>query len=905
MIVKNPNASCQHCGLPVPTGLIVAEREFQYCCHGCESAHQLISANGLHAFYAMVDSSRESQTLRDRLDPSIQYEQLDDPAFLERFAKQVQDGSCEIRMALDGIHCAACVWLIEKLPNLVSGVTLAQVNWSSATIRLRWNPQQTKLANVARALYRLGYTPHPIRVNQKAVRRALENRQHLARIGVAAAAAGNNMLIAAALYLGMFSNMEGSFVTLLRWISCVIGLVSLVWPGRIFLKGGWIALKSWTPHMDLPIAVGLLAGTINGLINTVRGAGEIYFDSLSVLIFLLLVGRWIQFRQQNRAADAVELLYRLTPQRARKVVGEQVQEVLVDDIQLGDQLEIRPGDLIATDAQVIKGESSVDESLLSGESRPVRKRVGDSLSAGTKNISQHLLARATAIGQETRISKIVELVEQASSQKPQIVQWANRIGGYFVVIIMALAALTFAIWYRTDANAATDYAIALLVIACPCALAMATPLAISVALGKLAKRQIMVKSGDVMQSLSRPGMIWLDKTGTLTEGRMKVSCWYGDRSWMQQIEAIEQKFTHPIASAISHYCQEQIGRSQGAGQASAGVAAAAIADDPSRQNSRPARHEYDSNALTEHWATQVALNQWTALPNGVKAEADGHTFLIGNRSLMEQSQVQLDNLGQPRVDAAITGSLFSTNEKRAINWLQIEREILDSHSSPCWIAVDGRVKALVSLGDQIRPDAAVTLQGLKQQGWRIGILSGDHPVVVENVVRQLNQAEPTIRARTGEMIDQPLARVENSLKRAPKIDVFKAGVSPEEKLQIVQASAQQWPTTVMVGDGVNDSAALAAATVGIAVHNGAEASLAAAPVYLGEAGLAPIAYLLSASQTTNATIRRNLAVSLGYNAIGASLAMAGLLHPLVAAILMPISSLTVISLSLRAGTVRE
>jgi Cu2+-exporting ATPase len=882
MIVKNPTAGCKHCGLAVPQGLIVADREFQYCCQGCETAHQLISGNGLDAFYSMVDSSRESQTLRDRKDTSIQFDQFDDPAFLARFAQPHTEGAFEIRMALDGIHCAACIWLVEKLPTLVSGVTLSQVNWSSATIRLRWNAEQTTLGNIARALYRLGYTPHPIRVSEKAIRRALENRQHLARIGVAAAAAGNNMLIAAALYLGLFSYMEGSFVTLLRWVSCLIGLASLLGPGRIFLKGGWIALKTWTPHMDLPIAVGLLAGTVNGLANTIRGSGEIYFDSLSVLICLLLIGRWIQFRQQNRAADAVELLYRLTPQRARKIVGDQVREVLVEEVQLGDQLEIRPGDLIATDAEVIEGESSVDESILSGESRPVRKRIGDALSAGTKNLSQRLLASATAVGQETRISKIVDLVEQASLQKPQIVQWANRIGGYFVVLIMALAAITYALWYQTDANAATDHAIALLVIACPCALAMATPLAISVALGKLAKRRIMVKSGDVMQLLSRPGIIWLDKTGTLTEGKLLVSQWYGDKTWMPQIDAIEQKFTHPVASAINQYCNPRLSDPRPPFRESSALLDSHSSYGRSGDTIASATFPKQNDSLIEHWK---------ALPNGVAAVVDGHKFLIGNRALMGQEKIDFGDLTQHPLT----------------NWLQIEQQILDSQMSPCWIAVDGRVNAVISLGDQLRSDAAETLRGLKQQGWTIGILSGDHPVVVEDVARLLNSDAQLAPMKHAGKLGSPI-QLENGIpleQQGRLIEYVKAGVSPEEKLQIIRDSNKHWATTVMVGDGVNDSAALAAASVGIAVHNGAEASLAAAPVYLGDTGLTPISDLLRASRTTNSTIRRNLAVSLGYNAIGAGLAMAGLLHPLLAAVLMPISSLTVISLSLQAGTINE
>lgn len=833
MIIKNPKVECTHCGLPVPAGLVVADRESQFCCQGCQTAFQLISANGLDAFYSMVDSSRESQTLRHRDPQASSFGHLDDPAFLQRFARELPAGVREVRLALEGIHCAACIWLIEKLPTIVSGVTYARVHWSQETIVLRWDPQQLPLSEIAKALYRLGYTPHPIRISEKGLRRQQENRRHLARIGIAAAAAGNNMLIAAALYLGMFSFMEHSFVNLFRWISCLIGVASLLGPGRIFLQGGWVALKTRTPHMDLPIAVGLLAGTINGMINTIRGVGEIYFDSLTVLICLLLIGRWIQFRQQNRAADSVELLYRLTPQRARRLVDGSPQEVLVEELQIGDLLEIRPGDIIPTDAVVMEGESDVDESILSGESKPADKQSGDPLAAGTKNITSLLIGRATAVGRETRISKIVELVEQASSEKPQIVQWANRIGAYFVVVIIGLALLTFALWYRHDLDAATDHAIALLVIACPCALAMATPLALSVALGRLAKRRIMIKSGDVMQSLSRPGMIWLDKTGTLTKGNFQVVNWWGDPNWIPWIAAVEQKFTHPIAEGlVQHYLQWMQQRES--------------------ENGLLPKPDYESYQQSrQRWLEQLpAAVRCKAHTNGVSAEIEGRSILIGNEELLGGAGVVIpDSLGT-EPDAG---------------WLRGEL------NSRCWAAVDGQLVAVIELGDQIREDAAATLSKLREKNWEIGILSGDHPDVVTQVARQLG-----------------IARVH-------------AGVTPEQKLAIISQSNSQFPTSVMVGDGVNDSAALAAATVGIAVHNGAEASLAAAPVYLGEQGLSPILDLLESSDSTCAAIKRNLTVSLGYNVLGASLAMAGVLHPLLAAVLMPISSITVIGLSLTAA----
>lgn len=831
MIVKNPKLECTHCGLPVPAGLVVAGRETQFCCGGCETAHQLITANGLEAFYAMVDSSRDSQTLRNRDNAKGTFNHLDDEAFLARFATDLPSGLREIRLALDGIHCAACIWLIEKLPTIVSGVVQARVNWSQATIRLRWLPDQVKLSQIAAALFRLGYTPHPIRVSQQAQRRQQENRRHLARIGMAAAAAGNNMLIAAALYLGMFSDMDSGFVNLFRWVSCIIGVAALLGPGRVFLKGGWIALTTKTPHMDLPIAVGLLAGTINGVINTIRGTGEIFFDSLTVLICLLLIGRWIQFRQQNRAADAVELLYRLTPQRARRMQNGSVQEVVLEEVQVGDLLEIRPGDIVPTDAEVVEGNSDVDESILSGESKPADKQIGDGLAAGTKNITSVLIAKATAVGQQTRISKIVDLVQQASSEKPQIVQWANRIGGYFVVIIIGLALLTFGLWFRYDVDAATDHAIALLVIACPCALAMATPLAISVALGRLAKRQIMIKSGDVMQSLNRPGMIWLDKTGTLTEGQFQVIRWIGDVKWIRWAAALEQKFTHPIANGLIAYYLKWAEQ-----QESEAVGSDTYEKPESKQ---------------KRWLNELPIaSHCKADPQGVSGQIEGVSVLIGNRDFLQRWGVRF------------TSSWLSLDES------ENQTETL---TTDCWIAVDGQLVAMAMLGDRIRTDAEETLERLKRQGWTIGILSGDQPDVVHQVARQLG------------------------------IERVHAGVTPEQKLAIVKESNQNFSTTVMVGDGVNDSAALAAASVGIAVHNGAEASLAAAEVYLGQQGLNPLLDLIGSSQTTCFTIKRNLIASLSYNVLGASLAMAGLLHPLLAAILMPVSSLTVISLSLTAG----
>ena len=815
-IRKKLKTSCTHCGLPVPAGLLVADRKEQFCCGGCSAAWQLIHASGLGSFYRMVDGDSDQLSLQDRtgLKNSVDaFAEFDEATFLEKFASRELSGAT-IELSLDGIHCAACVWLIEKLPAIVSGVVSAQVNWARQTVTVRWNSELVNLSQVAASLHSLGYTPYPIKGKPSSKRREKENHQQLVRIGVAAAAAGNNMMIAAALYLGMFSFMSTGMESLLRVASCVVGMVSFLGPGRVFLRGAINAVKTRTPHMDLPIAVGLSAGSIAGLVNTVRGSGEIYFDSLSVLICLLLIGRWIQFRQQNRAADSVDMLYRLTPQRARKLVGGDFIGVSVDVLEEGDIIQVRPGDIIATDGVVVSGRSLIDESILTGESNVIKKVAGDFVSAGTQNSNSILEVEVTATGATTRISKILALVENAAANKPKIVQWANQIGGYFVCVVLLLAAVTFAAWLMLEPARAVDRAVALLIVACPCALAMATPLAIAVALGRLAKRRILVKSGDALQSLSRQGMIWLDKTGTLTHGQMKVNQWHGDRAWLPVIAEVESYFNHPIAHAIVDFA----------------CVTAELNSDKKNTNSH-------------------IIENVQSRPGGVTAIVDGQQFSIGNRQLLQENNVSIAEH----------------------DWGQIEFNIANNQFSPCWFAVNDKVVGLAGIGDSIRIDSKPVVSQLQQLGWQVGVLSGDHKSVVESVATQLG------------------------------IETIQAGVTPEQKLAIVQQSTSSFETTVMVGDGVNDCAALAAATVGIAVKGGAEASLAAAPVYLGSNGLSSICELLHSSRSTMHTIRINFAASLGYNVLGIVLAMTGWLDPLVAAILMPISSLTVLSLSANAA----
>ena len=812
---------CSHCGTQVPIGLINRESPAQFCCSGCATAYRIIYENKLQSFYDIVQPNDSKISLKNENSQDDVYEEFDHESFLEKYSGETKNSLRTGKLAIQGIHCAACIWLIEKLPAIVPGVVEARVNWAKKNLHITWDQQQAPLSLIARTLAQLGYPPVPFQECEREQRFRLDNRKHLARIGIAAALAGNNMIISAALYFGMFEHMDFGITQLMRTGSCAIGLASLLIPGRIFLQNAWAAMRVRTPHMDLPIALALFLGTMVGTMNVIRGVGEIYFDSLSVLIFLLLIGRWLQFRQQAKAAEAVDLLQSITPRTARKIADGQTTQTLAELLRVGDLVEVRAGEVVPVDGHVIAGESLVDESILTGESTPVTKAIDSHVFAGTRNDSSRLVVHADAVNESTRVSGLARLVEDSGLERPQVVQWANAVGGYFVIAVSVLATAAFMYWLRVDINIAVDRAIALLIVACPCALALATPLAIAVATTRAAQAGILIKSGDVFQLLQEPGEIWLDKTGTLTEGQLRVDAWHGNPETLPLISMIESHSQHPVAQALVRFANSQCD-DIGPGH-------------PCNQNSERIRR------TVEHPG------------KGMFAETERLNFAIGNRLFMKEQKVLL------------------TDEN-----LRFAESISEKGLSPCWIAIDRRVVAIAGLGDSIRPEASHALTKIQQRGWQIGILSGDHQDIVNRVAKRLR------------------VNLDRSIGNA----------SPEEKLNRINESTSA-RNVMMVGDGVNDCAALAAASVGLAVNGGAEASLVSAPVYLSRPGLTPILDLFKISDSAASTMKICLGVSIVYNCVFAAMAFVGLINPLVAAIAMPISSLTVVSISLRSGCITQ
>ena len=790
--IAGERTPCAHCGLPSPGG----ER---FCCNGCQTAFEAISACGLEQYYTLKRKLDHDRAPAER--GLGGFAEFDDPTFIARHASPVPDGLMRVELYVRGVHCAACLWLLERLPTVVTGLRSVELDLARRTALVVWDPSTVNLSEVARAFGRFGYPPHPVEPSAARDARRMEDRAYLIRIGVAAACAGNVMLLAFALYSGHFDAIGEPYRSAFRYLSAGIGLVALAWPGRVFVRGAIAAIRTRTWHLDTPIAIALVAGSIAGLTAVAFDTGDIYFDSITMLILLLLIGRWLQMRQQRRATDAIELLFSVTPRRVKLVRDGQTVEAAIDAVAKGDLIEVSPQQCVPVDGVIESGSTHVDSAVLTGESRPISVRPGDAVAAGAVNVSSTIRVRVSATGRDTRVGRLMGDIERLSRSRTPVIGSADRLARPFVLGVVALSAVCFLVRLPAGMHAAFESTVAMLIVCCPCAVALATPLATSMAIGRLASRGTLVKGGDAFGTLAKSPVVVLDKTGTITEGDFALRDWQGEAAVRPIVAAMEAGVQHPIARALAR-CSEE-----------------------------PARVE--------------SIAHRTGL--GVVAKQHGVTYAVGSAALMDA------------VGAALPA------------WADEAAARARAAGSTAVFAARGESLAAVAiLGDAPREDSARAVGELRSLGWKPRVLSGD---------------------------DHATAA---SIAAAVGIDDARGGALPEMKRDAVAELLREGPV-VMVGDGVNDAAALAAATVGVAVSGGAEASMSAADVYLGRPGLMPLVDLARTSRSVISRIRLSLGLAVGYNLTAASLTLAGLMSPIVAAIVMPLSSLTVLAIALGAG----
>lgn len=676
-----------------------AERNF--CCLGCQSVCAAIFDAGLQSYYQRTP---EGILLAPPPEPPKDIEIYDFDEVQQEFITSSGDLR-DIHLLVEGIHCAACVWLIERALYKESGVLSANVNLAAKRVHLRWDSQRNKLSSLIRALTKIGYSavPYDPENAEGVIKKA--NRSMLFRLFFAGFAMMNLIWISIALYSGA---NKGEFREFFHWMGFALATPTLLYAGYPFYRGAIGGLRARQLTMDLPIAIGLSVTYAYSTYITMTGSklGEVYFDTVTNLIFVILIGRYLEGMFRHQALSSTKRLMELQPRVATVILDGKEQITPTRGVKLGDHVMIKPGYKVPVDGIVLEGKSAVDESMLSGESIPVDKSVGAKVFAGTVNTNGALVVEVNSTLQNTTLSKIIRLVEEAQSSKAPIQRLADSIVPWFVLVTVICATLTFFIWNSTNFEIALMAATSVLIITCPCALGMATPMSIAVASGLGAKYGILVKNGLVLETLSKVNHFVFDKTGTLTEGKMSVA-------QVHTVSDLSAADILCVAASAERYSEHS-------------AAKAILA-------------EAETHKLKYRMATVLGFESTAGL--GVQAKVNSQMVLLGSAEWLARSGIPL-------------------NEELKFQALDMETQAM----SCVYCAFNNVHVAVIALADKLRDDAQQLVNELREAGIGMTMLSGDRKTVAEAIARQLGGMEVI-----AEVLPQDKDQVIQRLQQAGKV----------------------------------------------------------------------------------------------------------------------------------------
>jgi len=707
-------------------------------------------------------------------------------------------------LSLSGLWCTSCAWLIGETLRRTPGVEGAEVSFVRRQAQVTFDPRRTDPRRLVRRVKRLGYrawlpgdSPHD------------EEEAHWQRLLIGGVLAMHVMVISLMLYarewLGWASPdtawLASFFQIMLLAISLPLMLV-LGWP---ILRAGLASLLRGRPNMHTLIALGAFSAFGLSVRNLFLGLDRVYFDTASMLLFLVSVGHWLEMQAQKAGGQAVERLWQRMPQEATLITADGERQVPVEEVPKGARVRVRPGERFPVDGVVAVGQGDVDQSLLTGEPRPILRQTGDRVLAGTISLDGGFEVITTAVGAETVAGQIGHLLHQALWQRSPVERLADRLAAWMVPFAVAVAGGTFGFWsLRVGPETGLLHALSVLLIACPCALGLATPLTLWLALGRAAEAGVILRSTGALERLARVRRLFFDKTGTLTQRPFHlqaVACvGLDETAFLAQVAAVEAPSEHPLAQALVTAARRR-----------------GIALQP--------------------------VGRFRACPGqGVAGELNGVSWWVGSRRLMAAQGLTL-----PPSLAALADA-----------WQRQGRNVV-------FVGREGQVVGLLGLGEELRPDAAETVARLRAIGLQVAVLTGDDETVAERWERRLG------------------------------IPVH-AGQRPEDKIARLRAAPEP---VAMVGDGINDGPALAAATVGLAVGQGTDVAQSAADVILVGDDLRAIPWLVKLSRAAMRRVRQNLGWAFVYNLVGLGLAVTGHLQPVLAAAAMVASSLIVTGNALR------
>ena len=550
--MPQPDA-CRHCNLPIQPSELVIDmvdgEELHFCCRGCQGVFRIISGAGLDNFYQRRDWSEQGV-------PAGVFDTQFDETFLAQHLLIHSETCAEIALIIEGIRCASCVWLLEKLLSREPGVEAVRVNYGTHRAQVRFNPQETTPGKICTAVSRLGYLPHPFTLGAAQQASAREQRSLLIRFGTAAFLSMQLMGFSFALYGGYFHGIDPTVRQMIQYFATAVTTPVVFYSGWPFLAGAWRSVKNRAPSMDLLISLGVLTAYTYSFYALFAG-GEVYFDTAAMIITLILLGRLFEGSARNRSISAIDRLLRLAPDSANKIDGEEIQSVASTSLTPGELILVRPGERIPVDCVIEDGESDLDESTITGEPMPVLRRRGEQVSAGTLNLSTSIRLTVERVAADSFIARMAHLVEEAQNRKAPIQTMADRVATFFVPLVTLVAAGTWVFWFFSDVPHTTALlnAVSVLIVACPCALGLATPTAVLAASGSAASHGILFRGGDILEMAGRIDLVAFDKTGTLTLGKPSVERIIPGPGWSEGgllalASGVESGSNHPIALAI-------------------------------------------------------------------------------------------------------------------------------------------------------------------------------------------------------------------------------------------------------------------------------------------------------------------------------------------------------------------
>ncbi|MBO0360474.1 copper-translocating P-type ATPase [Hymenobacter sp. BT186] len=742
---------------------------------------------------------------------------------------------------IEGMTCASCSNFVEKALSRTPGVQRATVNLASEKATIEYLPGQIDRAGLKAAVEQAGYGVHEaspaVAANVLASDEELDARkaaayQNLKRrfqlaVGLAVVIMPLSMLM---LWPAMMSRIS---TPLLNYVLLALTLPVLLYSGREFYVSAWNGLRHRTASMDTLIAVGTGAAFLYSLAATLiphwfmqHGLmPEVYYDTTATIIALILLGKVLESRAKSKTSAAIKALMGLQAKTARVVRNGQEVDVPIEQVLVGDEVVVRPGEKVATDGTILTGHSAVDESMLTGESLPVEKKEGDNVFGATLNKTGSFRFRVSKVGAETMLAQIVKLVEEAQGSRAPIQQLADKVSAVFVPVVIMIAIATFVLWFDLAPEAsrvplALVGFVAVLIIACPCALGLATPTAIMVGTGKGAEHGVLIRNAEALEKAEKVTTVLLDKTGTITRGEPAVTDFVptnGDTPahLLPLLAAVERQSEHPLAEAVVRYADAQ------------GVASGSAA------------------------LTATAFQAYEG--RGAGATVDGQVILLGNRRLLSENNVVL-----------------STDTEQAA------AQLLSEAKTVLYAAIGGHVAALIGVADTVRESSRAAIQALQADGIEVVMMTGDNQQTAAKVAEQVG------------------------IKR------FFAEVLPADKAGKVKELQAEGRVVAMVGDGINDAPALAQADIGLAMGGGTDVAMEAAGITLMRSDLQGVVTAIDLSRQTMRTIKQNLFFAFIYNTLGIPIA-AGLLYPftgwllspMLAAAAMALSSVSVLTNSLR------